>query len=196
VRTDLLDAAVWHEVRQLRAAPERLVVEYERRRHETGRDPRHADLAGLETQLTKLRQGMGRLMDSYAEGLIEKRDFEPRITRCKERVSALEAQAQGLRAQAELQQDLQLIVGHLEDFAAAVKSRLDDVDWNTQRTLIRALVKRIEIAEGQVNVVFRSGPGPLPSGPPPSVLPTCGRSPVPKLRCGARGAPHRARGKR
>ena len=36
---------------------------------------------------------MGRLIDSYAEGLIDKDEFEPRVTRLKERVAALEAQA-------------------------------------------------------------------------------------------------------
>lgn len=179
VRTDLLDEAVWQEVRQLLADPQRLLAEYERRRQQTATDPHQADLASLETQLTKLRQGIGRLIDSYAEGLIEKRDFEPRITRFKERVSALEAQAQDLRAEAELQHDLQLLIGHLDDFAATVKGRLEHVDWHTQRALIRALVKRVEIAEGEVNVVFRIGPGPIIPDRTLSLLPDCGRSPLP-----------------
>jgi site-specific DNA recombinase len=176
VRTDLLDDAVWQEVRQLLEDPQRLLAEYERRRQQTASTPHQADVASLETQLTKLRQGMGRLIDSYAEGLIEKRDFEPRITRFKERVSALEAQAQDRRAEAELQQDLQLLIGHLDDFAVAVKSRLDQVDWHTQRALIRALVKRVEIAEGAVTVVFRIGPGPITPDRTLSLLPDCGRS--------------------
>jgi site-specific DNA recombinase len=37
-----------------------------------------------EAQISKLRQGMGRLIDSYTEGLIDKGEFEPRLTRLKQ----------------------------------------------------------------------------------------------------------------
>ena len=52
--------------------------------------------AAWSAQLGKLRQGLARLIDSYAEGLIEKAEFEPRITRLRQRIAALEEQAQQL----------------------------------------------------------------------------------------------------
>jgi site-specific DNA recombinase len=176
VRTDLVDAAVWQEVCTLLKEPDRLQEEYERRLHDPARAGRHDDLTSLESQIRKLRQGMGRLIDSYAEGLIDKGDFEPRITRLKERIAALEGQVQDVRAEAAQQQELRLVMGKLEDFATAVRDNLEQADWETQRTIMRALVKRVEIDQEQVNVVFRIGPNLNNPGPTTAVLPDCGRS--------------------
>lgn len=92
VRTDLLDLAVWQEVKRLLEEPERLAEEYRRRQrpHSGARDQeRHA----VEARLNKLRQGLARLIDSYAEGLIEKGEFEPRVAGFRERIAKLEEQS-------------------------------------------------------------------------------------------------------
>jgi Recombinase/Recombinase zinc beta ribbon domain len=175
IRTDLVDLAVWTQVRGLLEHPERLRDEYQRRLDDPGQQARRADLATTQAQIRKLEQGIGRLIDSYAEGLIEKEEFAPRLARLKERVAVLETQATDLATQAALESDLRLIIGHLDDFAATVRGRLDQLDWETQRGIIRTLVKRVEIEQGQVNVVFRIGPGPLISDPDPTVLQHCGR---------------------
>jgi len=44
------------------------------------------------------------------------------------------------------------------------------------------LVKRVEIEQGQVNVVFRIGPGPLVSDPEPTIMHYCGRGDCTFLR--------------
>ena len=77
VRTDLLDVAVWGEVCTLLAHPERLAEEYRRRLQPDTRTQRPA-LDTVEAHLGKLRQGLARLIDSYAEGLIDKHEFEDR----------------------------------------------------------------------------------------------------------------------
>lgn len=65
VRTDLLEVAVWTEVRALLENPQRLELEYHRRQQEPT-NAQQLNLANLEAQISKLRQGMGRLIDSYA----------------------------------------------------------------------------------------------------------------------------------
>ena len=155
VRTDLLDAAVWNEVRRLLEQPQRLMEEHRRRLEDLGRDQRQDDLATVEAQIRKIRRGVGRLIDSYAEGLIEKGDFEPRITRLRERVAVLEGQAQELSDEASLHSTLLLAIGQLEEFAATVRGNLDSIDWQTQRAIIRSLVKEVKIDQRDVNVVFR-----------------------------------------
>ena len=175
VRTDQLDAAVWQEVRQVLEEPERLVLEYQRRIANAAANPRGDDLAMVTTQIRKLRQGMGRLIDSYAEGLIEKGDFEPRITRLKERVAVMESQEQELKADASLQQELHLIIGQLEDFARTITHNLDQVEWPRQREIIRALVKRVEVDHEQVHVVFRIDPGSANRDPEHAFMQDCWR---------------------
>ena len=164
VRTDLLDLAVWQEVCALLAHPARLVEEYRRRMQAPSRAKRQ-EQPTLEAQIGKLRQGLARLIDSYAEGLIDKLEFEPRITRLRQRLTALEAQAQQLQDEAALQTELQLIIGRLEDFAAQVHDELAVADWTSKRELIRAVVKRVEVTHNEVNVVFRVDQRPTDPAP-------------------------------
>ena len=122
-------------------------------------------LATVEGQLSKLRQGIARLIDSYAEGLIDKQEFEPRITRLRQRLARVEEQRQALADEAALAGELQLIIGRLEDFVAKLQDGLEAADWASQRDLIRALVKRVEVARNEVNVVFRIAPYPSDNDP-------------------------------
>jgi Recombinase zinc beta ribbon domain len=174
VRTDLLDLAVWQEVRGLLENPHRMAEEY-RRRLQPQALAKNRDLTGIESQLKKLRQGVTRIIDSYTEGLIDKREFEPRITRLRERIAKLEEQARELADQAKLQSELQLIIGRLEDFTLKVKDGLDQADWAGKRDVIRALVKRVEVEKDQVNIVFRVDQLPFESSPARGILQHCRR---------------------
>ena len=70
----------------LLAHPERVAEEYQRRLQPERWDaPRPRPR--LEAQIGKVRQGVARLIDSYAEGLMEKHEFEPRITRLRQRIA-------------------------------------------------------------------------------------------------------------
>ena len=180
VRTDRLDEAVWREVERLLHDPTRIATEYERRLDEARRRGTDGpDLAAAEAQAAKLRRGMGRLIDSYAEGLIERAEFEPRIAGFRQRIGGWEAQLKAMRDEAALQSTLSLVIGRLEDFAKRVRDRMCEVDWLMQRDLIRTLVKRVEINQDDINVVFRVD-GILPTTDPTSpgrnsFLQDCGR---------------------
>jgi len=155
VRTDRLEEAVWQEVGRLLKEPERLVHEYERRLEALQTPPGEIDARRVEQQIAKLRQAIERLIDGYTEGYIDKAEFEPRIRRFKERLQALESQANDIREENHRQAELQLIIGRLEEFAAKVAAGLEHLDWSGRRELIRTLVKRIDIDRDRVNVVFR-----------------------------------------
>ena len=159
LRMDQTDAAVWHEVCRLLAQPERLEQAYQQRLHPP--QPSHAQ-QGLETQMGKLRRGMARLIDSYADGLIEKQEFEPRITRMRARLQHLEAQVQHLKAEGEMEEELRLIVGRLETFATKVHDGLQQADFQTRREIIRSLVKRVEVDQQHLRIVFRVSPTSFP----------------------------------
>src|SRR6266702_606686 len=164
LRTDLVDEAVWEEVCRLLSHPERLEQEYRRRLLQQEQTP--DELSSLETRMGRVRQGLARLIDSYAEGLIDKTEFEPRMTRMRERLQHMEAHAQQARDEASLERELTLILGRLDAFATRVKTGLHEADWLTRREIIRALVKRVEIDQEQVRVVFRVNPPPHTPQPP------------------------------
>jgi site-specific DNA recombinase len=123
-----------------------------------------SELKGLQTSLGRLRQGIARLIDSYAEGVIDKTEFDPRITRLRERIKQLEEHVQQIQDQESLEQELQLIIGRLETFATKVNEGLHAADWLTRREMIRTLVKRVEVDQEKVNVIFRIGPN-TPASP-------------------------------
>ncbi|KAA0676153.1 recombinase family protein [Azospirillum brasilense] len=159
VRSDRLEQAVWDEIRAVLEDPQRLAQEYERRLAEVRDRPRGTDaLAGLDHQITSLRRGIGRLIDGYAEGMIDRAEFEPRIGGMKQRLSRLEEERRKVAEDAEVESNLALILGCLEDFAAKVHQSLDELDWTGTREIIRAMVRRIEIDGDHVNVVFRIPP--------------------------------------
>ena len=172
VRTDLLDLAVWQEVCPLLPHPERLAEEYRRRLQPETRAKR-TPLATIEDQSSKGRQGVARLIDSYAASLIDKSEFEPRITRLRQRLARLEEQRQALAEEAALHGELQLIIGRLEDFATQLHDGLETADWASKRDLIRALVKRVEVTRNEVNVVFRIDPYPSDNDPEKKSLQLC-----------------------
>src|SRR5512143_2892410 len=165
VRTDRLEQAVWQAVCQLLADPQRGAAEYQRRLDAVQGPPGEVQVVQVEQQIAKVRQGIVRLIDGYAEGYLEKAEAEPRLRRFKERLQLLEAQASQLRAQAQLQADLQLVIGRLEEFNAKVQNGLAQLDWQGQRELIRTLVKCVEMDREQIKVVFRVEESTFPSTP-------------------------------
>jgi site-specific DNA recombinase len=160
LRMDQADAVVWQEVCQLLEDPERLEQEYRRR---LLAQQEQNEYEGLENHMSKLRRGIARLIDSYADGLIDKHEFEPRVTRMRERMQHLETQVQCLKEEAEVEGELRLILGQLQTFAAKVKMGLQQADFSTRREIIRTLVKRVEVDEQHIRVVFRVGPTWSPS---------------------------------
>ena len=159
IRVEQLDAAVWAEVRRLLQDPARVTEEYRRRLQAVRTGPHRPELETADRQLAKLRVGIGRLIDSYAEGVISKAEFEPRLAGLRRRVAMLEAEAAALQNAAEQTRSLQLVIGKLETFAALVRDRLDEADQDTKRDIVRTLVRRIEIGGQHVRVVFRVDPG-------------------------------------
>jgi len=157
VRTDQLEHLVWQEVCDLLQDRQRLQHEYEQRLKVP--KPEDQNLTFIQIQRGKIQKGMARLIDSYTEGFVQKEEFEPRITRLRQRLGVLEKQAEQIQDQANLQVELQRAIHRLEEFGEKVKDHLDQADWQMRRELIRTLVKRVEIGKEEVNVVFRILPG-------------------------------------
>jgi hypothetical protein len=125
-------------------------------------------VARLERQIARLRRGMDRLIDSYAEEVIDADEFKPRLSGLKQRLARLQTERDQAAAAHEAEHSLQLVIGRLEEFASRVRAGLDGLDWHGQRAVIRALVRRIEIDRDQVEVVFRIPGMPSPDGGAPA----------------------------
>ncbi len=166
VRADHLEQVGWDRVTALLKEPERVADEYRRRLAQAAAGAAAPEeVVRLDRQMAALRRGIGRLIDSYAEGFVEKAEFEPRITGMKQRLSQLRERQEAAVRAAESERELSLVISRLEDFAAKVSEGLDKLDRLGQRDIIRTLIKRIEVDSDGIEIVFRVPPPNAPVGP-------------------------------
>ena len=64
------------------------------------------------------------------------------------------------------ERDLSLVISRLEDFSARVTEGLDALDERGRQEIVRALVRRIEIDDPGIEVIFRVPSLDGPAGPP------------------------------
>ena len=159
VRTQRLDDLVWQQVVEVLQHPARLKHEYERRLDRLEHDKKAAhDTTTYHKQKVHLEKGKSRLIDSYASGVIERADFEPRIKQIKTQLEQLEHQIELSKQQDVAQFELFLVINRLEEFAKTIDANLSSPNFQTKRDIIRALVKRVEIHQDEIVVVFRIDP--------------------------------------
>jgi site-specific DNA recombinase len=154
---DTLEQAVWEDVSSLLSDPQRIEQEYQRRLAEKPREY-WGGAEQLRQTILKIRRGMSRLIDSYQEGLLEKEDFEPRMRKAKERLRRLETDLERCIDEEEQRRSLRLVIGRMREFANTVTDGLTNADWETRRALIRAVVKRVEIGDKDVRIVYKISP--------------------------------------
>jgi site-specific DNA recombinase len=112
--------------------PERVADEYKRRLAQAAAGAeKPEEVARVEKQIASLQRGIERLIDSYAEGFVEKGEFEPRITDMKQRMSQLKERSEAAVRTAERERDIRLVVSRLEDFSAKVSDGLDRLDGSS-----------------------------------------------------------------
>jgi site-specific DNA recombinase len=158
-----LEEAVWSDLCGLLQDPERLRREIERRQER----PTAAEADGLHRRksIEQLKRRLGRLIDVYENGLIDKEQFTSRIGSVRDRLQREEeAQAQTER-DALSEQELQLVVSQFDHFRDRITSRLEQADFATKRNLLRLLINRIEVDTDEVRVVYKVHPHPFVFSP-------------------------------
>jgi len=169
-----LEAAVWDDVCALLADPARVEQEYQRRLRDDPAGAGAAEGGALAKQVAGVKKAIGRLIDGYSEGLLQKEEFEPRLRAARERLTRLEAEAQALADAAARQAELRLVIGKFQEFAEGIKEGLRQAEAGTRREVIRALVKEIEVGDDNVRIVYRVPPVPFVERPEGGVLHDCG----------------------
>jgi site-specific DNA recombinase len=172
IRSDMLEEAVWRDVCSVLSDPQRIEQEWRRRLTEKPEDGWNGN-EQLQRTVDKVRRGISRLIDSYQDGLLEKAEFQPRIRSAKERLATLELDLKRRLDAEESREALHLVIGRMREFAAKVADGLGAADWATRRSIIRAIVKRVEIDEHEVRVIYKITPDPLNQGEQGASLQHC-----------------------
>jgi len=152
VRTDMLDEAVWRDVQELLRNPHLLRQEYERRLQAPQESsPERA----LRQQEQAAQRAVSRLIDAFADGVLQKSEFEPRLATARQRVERVQQQLAQLAARDAEQAHLRDALACLDEFATHIRGNLDHCDWATRREIIRMLAERIQVEPDQVRIVYR-----------------------------------------
>ncbi len=120
-----------------------------------------------------MEQGIQRLIDAYAEGLVEKEEFASRVGGCARRcVCCVSRSAQDERKNASKPACVLFISG-VKEFAERVQGGLVDATWAVKRQVCERVIKRVEIDKGEVHVIYRVGLPPFEGGPSGGVSSHC-----------------------
>jgi site-specific DNA recombinase len=162
IQAEFLEAAVWREVSDLLANPERLERDFKASSNAVAS---LQSAAALKTLRFKQQCSLERLIDSFTEGLIEKDQFTSRMARTKSRIAELDAQIQAHSGDIDQLEHVRLAAERLRELSATIGPDLAKADWHRRREVIRTLVRRIEIGPENIRIVFRLSPDAGRSGP-------------------------------
>ena len=157
VRGDLLENAVWRQICKLLNSPLSLQQEDQQTEEAANQSP---EIEKQRAQLLKLQHGLGRLIDSYTEGLIEKDQFTARTKQTKARIAELEGRLGAISDSESRQQQLELMSSRLAELSAHLGPHIKNAEWSTRREVIRTIVQRIEIRRTAVTIVPRFSAAP------------------------------------
>ena len=183
VNGETLEELAWSELCNLLREPKRLQSEIARRQEEQSQP--NTRLRKLQSEIQSLRGRLDRLIDAFTNGLIEKVEFEQRIGPLRQRHDQEVAALASLQGELHDALDGEAAENILRRLAEDVESQLDTADWRLRRELIQLLIKRIEIHENEIRIVFRVPPNPFARRPDTQgFLQHCLQRRCTALRCG------------
>ena len=153
IRTDMLDEAVWRDVQELLRDPQLVRREYERRLQTPSAESSRRRV--LEQQQQSAQRAVGRLIDAYSDGVLEKSEFEPRLVKARARIARLHDELTQLDQQDVEQAQLRQALARLDEFSARIREGLDRADATTRREIVRTLIERIRVERDQVRLIYR-----------------------------------------
>lgn len=152
IQVDILEEAVWEEVKMVLKEPEAMTKEYQLRlvKHESTEAKDE-----LEKRANKIEQGIERLAYVYARGHITKEKYDLEVESMAKELKGIRDQREEMVDEKRLQRELDFITSSVESFSSEVELELNQADWETKLDIIRKLVQRIEVDDDNVHVVFR-----------------------------------------
>jgi site-specific DNA recombinase len=158
-----LELCVWSDLCDLLADPNRIKSEFERRRSENNEDA--ASLVKQQSVVKNLRGRLDRMIDAYAQGLIEPSEFESRISSLRSQHDRESAALASLRGEHAATSDPDIAAAALSELAITVNENLSTASFDLKRNLLKLLVNRVEICADEIRIVYKVPPNPFFQSP-------------------------------
>ena len=150
-----IESLVWEEVKNFIKNPQRIFDEYQQRLTELEKTPIDHTNDVFEKQKIKLEKGISLLIDSYTQEYINKSEFEIRIKTMRQNLKIIQEQQKDLVTQKNLINKTEIVINDLKTFSYEISSKLDSLDWHGKREVISKIIKRIDIGEEEINIVYK-----------------------------------------
>ena len=174
IRAEALDDLVWQEIRRHLLAPDLLV-----KAQTSLTQCESLDQSFLSTQLEHTRKRLSqvkgerrRLLDVYQSGLIEKDEFESRISQVANRATQLQADLESFEQDSQQANASLNLSRRLHDFTSTIISRLDTMTFHERQTLVRSVLEEVVINDNVVKLYLKI-PLPKPNPKPPGTPKRC-----------------------
>jgi site-specific DNA recombinase len=158
-----IEKAVWSDLCALLQTPDRLRREFEERLHRPVLE--NAELARLQQTIIQHKRRIARLIDAYENEWLDKAEFEPRVRSAKERLARDEAALSEHQQDSMDEQGLRLVMDQFDAFATQMNTNLDQADFDLKRKLLRLLIKRIEVTDQEIRIVYKVSLRPFADSP-------------------------------
>jgi len=154
IRADKIEDAIWARICKIIANPASLKPALGRE-NVAARKSLAEDVRVLKTQRQKLQHGIERLIDTLADGLIDKDQFTSRMNRAKARLAELDEKIGAQADDEDRDVHIRSAMARLTEVSIHLRSKLKKPTWAIKREIIRAVVQRIEIGPAKVAIVPR-----------------------------------------
>jgi len=166
-----VEQVVWTDLCELLQDPGRLQREFEERLQRPAHE--NADVLRLTQAVAQHKRRVARLIDAYENGWVDKAEFEPRIRSAKERLAQDEATLRQHQQGSLDTEELRLVIGQFDVFAAQMRANLEQADFTLKRKLLRLLIRQIEVTDEDIRIVYKVSLRPFVTAPKGGFLQDC-----------------------
>jgi hypothetical protein len=148
-----LDELVWREVKDMLKKPALLKKQYPELRDKI--HPRAAgSLEVIDKKLAEIEKQIKRTNDLFIRDILDKDEHAVKYRDLDSRKKQLASQREKVSSEHLENQEIEQLMASFAAFAKAIKSRLDDADFETRRSIVEQLVKRVSVGQKVITIEF------------------------------------------
>jgi site-specific DNA recombinase len=191
IRQDYLDELVWKQVMRLFEDPDLIDNEINRRVQESRNyNPAKVRKETVSKEITRVKNGIDRLLDAYQEGLMQLPELRSRVSVLRKKDAALSSELQTIESRMVDEETHLKLVNGMGEFLSRIRKSAESLHVSDRQKVLRLAVKEILVGQDTVTIkhsIPTTPPfsGPRMTSPEHAIVPSyllCGRRHHPSLR--------------
>jgi len=185
IRQDYLDELVWKQVMRLFEDPDLIGNEINRRvQGSRNYNPATVRKETVSKEITRVKNGIDRLLDAYQEGLMQLPELRSRVSVLRKKDAALSSELQAIESRMVDEETHLKLINGMGEFLSRIRNSAESLHVSDRQKVLRLAVKEILVGQDTVTIKHSIPTTPSFSGPKmtpqehavvPSYL-LCGRS--------------------